>query len=215
MPLGCSWAARKLGSNEGMAKMTAVAGKSITALLQAWRRGSEEAGEALSRAVYDQLRRLAHFQMRNERSGHVLQTTALVHEAYLRLLELRVEWRDRAQFFTVAARQMRRVLVDAARRRKALKRGQDRRVDLEALNGSLVLAIEPQFEILALDDALERLAVHDARKTRVVELRYFGGLSIQETAGVLDISHATVERDLKMAKAWLRRAMSGTADERA
>lgn len=182
----------------------------ITELLREWRAGNREAGEALSDVVYKELHRLAHHQMRHERAGHLLQTTALVHEAYLRLLDLRVEWRDRAQFFTVAARQMRRVLVDAARRRLTLKRGQDRRVEM----ASLTLAIEPRFEILALDDALKRLADTDRRKVQVVELRFFGGLSIQETASVLAISHATVERDLKMAKAWLRRAMSaGTTDQ--
>lgn len=180
----------------------------ITELLHQWRAGDAAAGEALTEVVYQELRRLAHHQMRHERANHVLQTTALVHEAYLRLITLRLDWRDRAQFFTVAARQMRRVLVDAARRRLALKRGQDRRVDLE----SLTLAVEPEFEVLALHDALQRLAAQDERKARVVELRCFGGLSIADTAALLEISHATVERDFKMAKAWLRRAMSAPAE---
>ena len=185
-----------------------VNGGMVTELLRKWRDGSATAGEELSRIVYSELRRLAHHQMRHERQGHLLQTTALVHEAYLRLKDLRVSWQDRAQFFTVAARQMRRVLVDAARRRQALKRGDGQQVDLATVQ----LAIEPSFEILALDQALERLSAKDARKARVVELRFFAGLSIAETARIVGVSHATVERDLHMAKAWLRRAMTPLQD---
>ncbi|MEM7351623.1 MAG: ECF-type sigma factor [Acidobacteriota bacterium] len=177
----------------------------VTELLRRWREGSDEAAEELSRSVYQELHRLAHHQMRHERQGHLLQTTALVNEAYMRLLGLRVDWRDRSHFFTVAARQMRRVLVDSARRRRAQKRGDDLLVDLETVD----LADEPRFEILALDEALDQLASMDRRKARVVELRFFTGLSIRETAEILQISHATVERDLQMAKAWLRREMAG------
>ncbi|MEM8993818.1 MAG: ECF-type sigma factor [Acidobacteriota bacterium] len=179
----------------------------MTELLRRWRAGDREAAEELNRLVYDELRRRAHHQMRREHRRHLLQTTALVNEAYLRLRELRVEWRDRGHFFTVAARQMRRVLVDDARNRRSLKRGEDRRVELAPEHMAQIALAEPSYEILALDQALERLAAQDARKAKVVELRLFAGLSIEETAGALGVSRATVERDLKMGKAWLRREM--------
>ncbi|MEM7351921.1 MAG: sigma-70 family RNA polymerase sigma factor [Acidobacteriota bacterium] len=181
---------------------------SVTRLLIQWRGGDAEALERLTVALYDELRRLAHFQMREERGGHVLQTTALVHEAYLRLVDLEVPWRDRAHFLKVAARQMRRILVDDARKRLAAKRGAGAdALPLDSIN----VASEPTFEILALDDALGRLAKHDARKAQVVELRFFGGLQLAEIAKVVEVSRATVERDLIMAKAWLKSAMKAGA----
>ena len=181
---------------------------SVTRLLEQWRGGDAEALERLTAILYDQLRRLAHYQMREERRGHVLQTTALVHEAYLRLVDLEIPWRDRAHFLKVAARQMRRVLVDEARKRLAAKRGggeEDMPLD------AITVASEPTFEILALDDALKRLAKRDPRKTQVVELRFFGGLTLEETSNVVGVSRATVERDLTMAKAWLKSTMSAGA----
>ena len=183
---------------------------SVTRWLEQWRGGDTEAMERLTAALYGELRRLAHYQMRRERQGHVLQTTALVHEAYLRLVNLEMPWRDRAHFLRVAARQMRRILVDDARQRLAAKRGgggHDLPLD------TVTVAAEPSFEILALDDALERLAQHDRRKARVVELRFFGGLKLEEIAGVIGVSRATVERDLTMAKAWLKSAMTAGARE--
>ncbi|MEM6457430.1 MAG: sigma-70 family RNA polymerase sigma factor [Acidobacteriota bacterium] len=180
----------------------------VTHLLHAWRAGDDDALDALTRAVYDELRRLARRHMRGERSGHLLQTTALVHEAYMRLIDVEIPWQDRGHFFAVAARMMRRVLVDHARKRQAAKRGggeaaltlEEGRIALDRPNG-----------VLELDDALKDLAKVDERKAQVVELRFFGGLTIEETASVLGIGHATVERDLRMAKAWLQRLLRGDA----
>ncbi len=152
------------------------------------------------------MRRLAHHHMRGERADHVLQTTALVHEAYLRLIDLELGLKDRVHFFAVSARLMRRVLVDLARERKAAKRGGSAVV--LPFEEELVPGKAPGSDILAIDMALEELAGFDARKAQVVELRLFGGLTIEETAAVLEVSHATVERDLKMAKAWLARQLS-------
>ncbi|MEM6792876.1 MAG: ECF-type sigma factor [Acidobacteriota bacterium] len=180
----------------------------VTELLRRWRGGSARAGDELGRVVYDELRRQARHQMRHERGGRqLLQTTALVHEAYLRLIELRVEWRDRGHFFTVAARQMRRVLVDSARARRSQKRGEPLGVRLDPEQLARLGVPSQGLEILALDRALERLAAQDARKARVVELRLFAGLSIAETGECLEISAATVERDLQMGKAFLRREL--------
>ena len=185
--------------------MTSSKGSAVTRLLHDWRQGDETALEELTPLIYDELRRLAHHMMRSEHPGHLLQTTALVHEAYLRLVEIRADCDDRGHFYRIAARQMRRVLVDYARRRLAAKRGggePDLSIDMvEPINDS-------GFEILALDDALRGLAGVDQRKAQIIELRSFGGLTIEETAEALGISHATVERDLKLAKAWLRRALS-------
>ena len=147
--------------------------------------------------------------MRGEREDHVLQTTALVHEAYMRLVDLELPFRDRVHFYSVATRMMRRVLVDFARRRDATKRGAG--IIQLPLDDELVGVERPE-QILALDEALERLAASDERKARVVELRYFGGFTIDETAAALDTSHATVERDLRFAKAWLIKQLAGTRD---
>ncbi|MBP7572010.1 MAG: sigma-70 family RNA polymerase sigma factor [Acidobacteria bacterium] len=173
----------------------------VTALLLAWRQGDEHALESLVPLVYRELRRLAHHQLKNERPGHLLQTTALIHEAYLRLIGAsRIPWNDRTHFFSVAARVMRRVLVDEARERAALKRGGATWVQPLEEN---MAAASPGVEITALDEALTALEQQDPRRAKVVELRYFGGLSIEEVAEVLQVSSDTVSRDWKRAKLWL------------
>ena len=179
----------------------------MTRLLVAWRGGDAAALDRLLPLVYKELRRVAHRYMRDERPNHPLQTTALVHEAYLRMIDVtRVDWESRNHFFAVSAQMMRRILVEAARRRHADKRGGD--ASHVALDEALVPAPERAAELLALDEALERLAALAPRKARVVELRYFGGLSVEETAGVLEVSAETVMRDWRMAKLWLRRDLA-------
>lgn len=185
--------------------MTDVAG--VTELLLAWRKGDAEALDRLVPVVYDDLRRVARNQLRNERREHSLQATALVNEAYLRLIEVkRIQWVDRAHFFAVAARLMRRILVDDARARRAAKRGGG------AIRVSLAdhaIAVGDQGpDVLALDDALESLTLVDPRKGRVVELRFFGGLTVEETAEVLGVSAGTVANDWTMAKLWLLKEMT-------
>jgi len=176
-------------------------------LLVAWGHGDEAALEQLMPLVYDELRRIAGRYMKGERPGHTLQATALVNEAYLRLVEIRrVQWQNRAQFFGIAARSMRRILVDAARARRSQKRGGG--VHEITLDEALVVAEEPAPALVALDDALDALKALDARKERVVELRYFGGLTVAETAEVLQVSPETVMRDWDFAKAWLSREMT-------
>jgi RNA polymerase sigma factor (TIGR02999 family) len=157
--------------------------------------------------VQVELRRLAHGYMARERRDHTLQTTALVNEAYLRLIDInRVQWRDRAHFFAVAARLMRRTLVDAARARKYQKRG--RGVKPVALDDALAVSVPIDGDLVALDDALNALSGVDARKAQIVELRFFGGFSVEETAAALRISPATVMRDWRLARVWLRRELS-------
>jgi RNA polymerase sigma factor (TIGR02999 family) len=182
----------------------------VTALLKAWSDGNEAALEQLIPLVEAELRRLARSYMRRERRGHTLQTTALVNEAFVRLTNARtVGWQDRAHFLGIAARLMRRVLVDYARARGYRKRGGGAcRVTLDE---GLVASPEPQFDVVALDRALEALAAVDARKTRVIELRFFGGLSVEETADVLHVSADTVKRDWRLAKLWLLRELEGEA----
>jgi RNA polymerase sigma-70 factor, ECF subfamily len=173
----------------------------VTELLASWREGDERARDRLIPVLYDELHRLAERSLRGERPDHTLQATALVNEAYLRLVGADVPWEDRAHFLAVAARVMRRILVDHARGRSRHKRGGDfARVTLDE---SLAATPDRAPDILALDEALERLAAHDARKARVVELHYFGGLRHDEVARVLEISLATVDRDLRLARAWL------------
>ena len=181
--------------------MSPEAPESVTRLLRDWRGGDREALDRLLPLVYDELRRLASHQMRGESSGHTLQTTALVHEAYARLVDVEVPWVDRAHFFAVAARLMRRILVDHGRACRREKRGAGA-VKL-SLDEALSVTPQPGNELLDLDDALTRLAEFDERKSRVVELHFFGGMTYDETAVVLDISSATVHRELRMAKAWL------------
>jgi len=179
----------------------------ITGLLLAWGKGDTTAGNRLLSAIYDELHRQAARAMRRENEGNTLQATALVHEAYIRLIDQRrVEWRNRAHFFGVAAQMMRRVLVDRARARLATKRGGDfQQVTLgdaeadDAENASL--------DVLALHEALERLATLDPDQARLVELRYFGGLNIDDTAEALGVSPATVKREWAVARAWLRREL--------
>jgi RNA polymerase sigma factor (TIGR02999 family) len=179
----------------------------VTALLLAWGAGDRSALDALVPAVYGELRRQAARALRREAAGHTLQPTALVHEAFLRLVDhARVPWESRAQFFGVAARCMRQILVDHARTRGAAKRG-GAAVPV-ALDEANVRAPEAAEEVLALDEALERLAVLDPEQARVVELRYFGGLTIAETAAALGVSPATVKREWAVASAWLRRELS-------
>jgi RNA polymerase sigma factor (TIGR02999 family) len=179
----------------------------VTQLLQAWSNGDQEALDKLAPLVYDELHRLARRYMSHERPGHTLQTTALVNEAYVRIVDWKnVRWQNRAHFFGVAAQMMRRILVDFARSRSYEKRGGHAwRVSLsEAAN----LSAERGADLIALDDALETLATLDPRKSRIVELRFFGGLSVDETAEVLKISTRTVMRDWGMAQAWLYRELN-------
>ena len=180
----------------------------LTRLLLAWRDGEPGALDRLAPLVYDELRRQARRQLHGERAGHTLQPTALVHEAFLRLVEQRrAQWQNREQFFAVASRAMRRVLVDHARARMAAKRGDGQ--TLVALDEARAPSASPGVDVLALDRALDRLAGLDPRQARVVELRYFGGLTAPETAAALDVSLATVNRDWAMARAWLFRELGG------
>ena len=179
----------------------------VTRLLKKWSDGDQAALDELVPLVYSELRRLAGRYLRHERSGHTLQPTALVNEAYLRLVDQRKSrWQNRAQFFGVAAQLMRRILVDHARNRYALKRGGAQLT--VSLSQADRIADRPEVDLLMLHDALNELAAVDEQQSRIVELRYFGGLTIEETAEVLGISHATVERDWKMARAWLRHQVS-------
>jgi RNA polymerase sigma-70 factor (ECF subfamily) len=180
----------------------------VTALLVAWSGGDETALEHLMPIVDAELRRVASNLMRRERAGHTLQTTAVVNEAYLRLVDLsRIRWQDRAHFFAMSARLMRRVLVDHARARRYEKRGGSRmRVSLDEAFGA---SQSRSSDFVALDDALNALAAVDERKARVVELRFFGGLSAEETAAMLHVSVVTVLRDWRFAKSWLLRELGG------
>jgi RNA polymerase sigma-70 factor (ECF subfamily) len=179
----------------------------VTGLLHAWRTGDTEALEELMSVLYEELRRTARHYMQLEREGHTLQTTALVNEAYLRLAGVReVAYRDRIHFFALAAQLMRRVLVDHARSRGYLKRGAGARPI--SLEDSRIASPDRDAEVVALDDALGELARRDPRKARVVELRFFGGLSVEETAVALEVSPQTVLRDWSLSKAWLLRQMS-------
>jgi RNA polymerase sigma-70 factor (ECF subfamily) len=179
----------------------------ISTLLEAWAGQDPAACEALVAIVYDELHRLAHHYMRTERAGHTLQTTALVNEAYLRLVDVpRLEWRDRAHFFALAATMMRRILVDHARAHARDKRGGG--VVMTSINDD-VAAPAPDVDAIALDDALQRLAQLDARQARLVELRYFAGLTIDEAAEALGISSGTLKREWVIAKAWLYRELYG------
>jgi len=180
----------------------------VTLLLQAWSEGEQSALDRLVPLVYDELHRMAQRRLANERPGHTLQTSALVNEAYLRLVDSsHANWQNRAQFFAVCAQAMRRILVDWARSRQATKRGGEMR-PLE-LDEALAVAEAPGKDLVALDEALKALAAVDARKSQVVELRFFGGLSVEETAEVLKVSSGTVLRDWKLAKSWLRRELTG------
>jgi len=182
----------------------------VTTLLMRWGAGDESAVEQLIPRVHDELRRIAHRQMARERSGHTLQPTALVNEAFLRLVQVhRVTWKDRAHFLAMSARIMRRVLVDFARARGYQKRGGG--VPFVTYDENLPVSDESPIGVVALDDALEALARVDPRKSRIIELRFFAGLSVEETAQTLNVSVDTVMRDWRLAKAWLSREMKRPA----
>jgi RNA polymerase sigma factor (TIGR02999 family) len=184
----------------------------ITKLLQAWRGGDEQALEKLTPKVYRELHQAARSCMRGERDGHTLQTTALINELYLRFSTFKkVDWQNRAHFFALCARQMRRILADEARARHSHKRGSG--AYLVPLDEAPEVSGKSHAEVIAVDDALRALALVDERKSQVVELRFFGGLSIEETAEVLKVSPETVARDWRLAKAWLLREIMGQANE--
>lgn len=179
----------------------------ITQLLLQWSGGDEAALNKLMPLIYDELRRRAGYYLNYQRPGHTLQATALVNEAFIRLIDVKnVRWQDRAHFFAVAAKVMRNILVDHARSHHALKRGGGGQAI--SLKEVAVIAQEQASELIVLDDALKSLAALDPRKSEIVELRFFGGLSIEETAEVLKVSSPTVQREWRMAKAWLHREVS-------
>lgn len=190
-----------------MASVTALP-HDVTQLLGEWTNGSQAARDELMALVYEELRRLAHRHMGRERPGHTLQTSALVHEAFMRLVDQKnVHWQSRAHFFAIAAQMMRRILVDYARSRGNLKRGGN--LQQISLDKTLLVSEERSAEVIALDDALRGLESFDQRKSQIVELRFFGGLSIEETADVLGVSPGTVMRDWTLAKAWLHKEITG------
>ncbi len=188
--------------------MSALPPREITRLLQAWRHGEQAALDRLIPLVYDELHRLAHRYMRYERVGHPLQTTALVNEAYVRLIDAsQVDWQNRAHFFAISAKLMRRVLVDLGRSRQYKKRRhKTASVPIDLDRGPMAQP-QPGADIVALDDALDALAAFEPRGAQVVELRFFGGLTVDETAEVLKVSPKTVKRDWAIARAWLLTAM--------
>jgi RNA polymerase sigma factor (TIGR02999 family) len=185
--------------------------QSVSALLLKWRGGDEEALQHLLPLVYCELRRLAHYYLQGQRPGHTLQSTALVHEAYLRLVKQRQgKFQNRAHFFAISAQLMRQILVEYARSRKAAKRNAGQTI---TFNDAVQFVKGRSVDLVALDDALNTLARLDPQQCRVVELRFFGGLSIEDTACVLDISPATVKRDWSTAKTWLRHEMTRTGED--
>jgi RNA polymerase sigma-70 factor (ECF subfamily) len=203
------WYTRALRAQVGEFKVVDMAELSppeVTQLLQAWSRGESSALKTLTPLVYKELHRLAHRYMGFENPGHTLQTTALVNEAYLRLVSNHANWQNRAHFFAISAQLMRQILVDFARSRHQWKRGG--KVQRVSLDEALIGSPERDEDLVALDDALTALTSVDPRKSRVVELRFFGGLSVEETAEVLKVSTDTVLRDWRLAKMWLLREMS-------
>jgi RNA polymerase sigma factor (TIGR02999 family) len=199
----------QIGTAAGKKTMAKRSPEGITQLLERWNQGDEEALGQLMPLVYDELHRLAGAYLRRERREHTLQPTALINETYLKLIDQdHPNWKNRAQFFGVAAQLMRRILVDHARRYRASKRGGDR------LNVSLrnigAFGNQPDADLLTLHDALDQLEKIDPEQSRLVELRFFGGLTIEETAEVMQVSHATVEREWKIARAWLKREFTKT-----
>ena len=189
-------------------------GHEITQLLQAWRQGDEHALDKLTPQVYRELHRAARRCMSRERNGHTLQTTALINELYLRLSDLKlIDWQNRAHFFALCARQMRRILTDQARARQSHKRGDGAKA--VSLDDVLAISPQPTADLVAVDDALNQLAKVDERKSQVVVLRFFGGLSVEETAEVLKVSPDTAARDWRLAKAWLKRELSENKSDEA
>ena len=194
-----------------MAHPREAVGDDISTLLRAWSDGDQRALEKLTPVVYDELHRLASRHMRGERPGHSLQTTALVNEAYARLVDYkRMQWQDRAHFFAVSAQLMRRILVEHARRHNLKRGGGVQHVSLEE---TAVICKDQDVDLVALDDAMNALSQLDPRKVQVVEMRFFGGLSVEETAEVLKVSPVTVKRDWRGAKAWLYRELMGGATD--
>jgi RNA polymerase sigma factor (TIGR02999 family) len=185
-----------------------VPAESVTQLLLKWGEGDAASLDKLMPLVYDELRRLASNYLRRERQNHTLQPTALVNEAYLKLVDQKnAHWQNRAQFYGVAAQLMRRILVDHARQHHAAKRGGSKQQRL-SITSARAIAQTPEVDVLAVNEALEELKQFDPQQERIVELRFFGGLSIDETAEVMGLGHATVERDWKMARAWLRQKLA-------
>jgi RNA polymerase sigma factor (TIGR02999 family) len=192
-----------------MSPMPSTRNSDVTRLLSDWSNGDRRALDELLPLVYEELRHLANAYLRRERDGHTLQSTALVHEAFLRLVnQHNVQWQGRAHFFGIAAQMIRRILVDHARAQRAAKRGAGA-VRLE-LDEALAVAQQRDLDLIALDDALERLATMDRRQSRIVELRFFAGLSVEDTADVMGISTATVKREWSSARAWLFREVAAT-----
>jgi RNA polymerase sigma factor (TIGR02999 family) len=191
--------------------VTTSSPKDVTEFLLDWSRGDPEAPDKLMPLVYDELRRIASQYLRRERRDHTLQPTALVHEAYLKLVDQqRVNWQNRAHFFAIAAQAMRRILVSYARKHLASKRGGQRhRLTLDEAMGA---AQQREVDLIALDEALTSLEAIDPQQSRIIELRFFGGLSLEETAQVIGVSPATVKREWTMARAWLHRQMSNVSE---
>ena len=190
-----------------------VSATSLTELLVDWQKGDRSALERLTPLIYDELRRMAHRYLQHERNAHTLQTTALVNEAYLRLAGQEASpWQNRAHFFAVSARVMRHILIDHARRKRFIKHGGE--LQQVSIAEASLMSEERAAELIALDEALDELKQLDPRKSRIVELRYFGGLSLEESASALGISVMTVRRDWRAAKAWLYRQMSTTDEPR-
>lgn len=188
--------------------------QAVTRLLSAWRAGDSSALQQLTPLVYEELRLLAHRYMRRERNSHTLQATAVVHEAFVRMVDLEVAWQDRAHFYAVAATLMRRILVDHAKSKHRAKRGGTaliRSLETSDLNTAAALNASP-YDVLDIDETLGQLAKVDERLARTVELHYFGGLTCPEIASTLNISEATVHRDLRLAKAWMLKELRPTAD---
>jgi RNA polymerase sigma-70 factor, ECF subfamily len=195
----------RLDKDDKMRSFMAVATLELTGLLEDWKQGDPTALQKLTPLIYDELRRIAHRYAHRERNGHTLETTALVNEAYLRLAGEKRDWQNRSHFFAVTAQVMRHILIDHARRRHYVKHGGEaQHVPIEAAS---LMASERAAELIALDEALEEFARLDPRKARVVELRYFGGLSLEETADAVGLSLMTVRRDWQAAKAWLYRRL--------
>jgi RNA polymerase sigma-70 factor (ECF subfamily) len=179
----------------------------VTMLLQDWRNGNQNALDKLMPLVYRELHRLASIHLRRERSDHTLQPTALIHEAYLKLVRQNVEWKSRTHFYSISANLMRQILVDHARKHLASKRGG--KIHTVTLNEAFIVSPQSAQSLLHLDEALNALSSFDQRKARIIELRYIAGLKVEEIAEALDISSKTVSRDLRMAEAWLRKELSG------